>query len=173
MYSRHSSRIKKASKKSPQRSPSPNEEDIQRKLRGKKRQEKTEAGDGEVNTNKLSNRDLIDIINDMHDAKPLAEEVEGKSVDESDEDCVSVSSSIASGPSTFCPTNLKRWSALQSLCLACQKLYQRAEKLKTPIKDKLLDNGESIHFLYRKPDGNVCEGNFGHCHSKYTGKNIV
>ncbi|XP_035027403.1 uncharacterized protein si:ch211-227n13.3 isoform X1 [Hippoglossus stenolepis] len=145
MYTTRSSRIKKASKKSSQRSPSPNEEDIQRKLRGKKRQKKTEAGDGAVNTIKLSNRDLIDIINDTNDAKSLAEEVEGKSVevadkavDESDED--SVSSSIASGPSTFCPTNLKRWSSLQSLCSACQKLYQRAEKMKTPIKDKLLDN---------------------------------
>ncbi|XP_019955917.2 uncharacterized protein [Paralichthys olivaceus] len=149
MYSTRSSRLKKASKKSPQRSPSPNKEDIKRKLKGKKRQKKTETGDDTVNTNKWSNWDLIDIINDTHDATPLAEEVERKSVevgakavDESDEDCVSVSSSssIASGPSSFCPTNLKRWRSIQSSCSACQKLYQRAEKLKTPIKDKLLDN---------------------------------
>ncbi|XP_062260411.1 uncharacterized protein si:ch211-227n13.3 [Platichthys flesus] len=143
MYTRSSS---KASKKSLQRSPSPKEDDIQRKLKGKKRQKKTEDGKGAVNANKLSSRDLIDIITDTHDAEPLAEEVEGKSVevadtavDEFDEDCVSVSSSVASGPSTFCPTNVKRWSSLQSLCSACQKLYQRAEKIKTPIKDKDLD----------------------------------
>ncbi|XP_018532971.1 uncharacterized protein si:ch211-227n13.3 isoform X2 [Lates calcarifer] len=147
MYLRRSSRLPQASKKSPQRSPSPHEEVIQRKLRGKRRgtwQRKTEADEGVVNTDKKSKRDIIDIINDTRDAS-VAEKDEGKfveiadkGVDESDDDCCSVNSSIASGPSLLPHTSKQR--PAQGLCSACHKLYQRAKKMKAPIKNKLLNN---------------------------------
>ncbi|GLD51375.1 uncharacterized protein AKAME5_000444600 [Lates japonicus] len=149
MYPRRSSRLPQASKKSPQRSPSPNEEVIQRKLRGKRRgawQRKTKADEGVVNTDKRSKRDIIDIINDTRDAS-VAEKDEGKfvaiadkGVDESDDDCCSVNSSIASGPSLLPHTSPRKQRPAQGLCSACQKLYQRAKKMKAPIKNKLLDN---------------------------------
>ncbi|XP_022610600.1 uncharacterized protein LOC111228809 isoform X2 [Seriola dumerili] len=150
MNPRRSSRLPKAAKKSPQRSPSPNEEGIQRKLRSKKQrtgQRKTEAGDGVINTDEGSNRDIIDIINYTHDVKCVAEEDEGKfveiadkGVDESDEDCASVTSSVASGPSVLYHTTSKKRRRPRDLCSACQKLYQRAKKMKAQIKNKLLDN---------------------------------
>ncbi|XP_039999469.1 uncharacterized protein si:ch211-227n13.3 isoform X2 [Xiphias gladius] len=150
MYPRRSARLTKSHKRSPQRSPSPNEEVIQRKLRVKRQrtgQRKTEAGDGAVNTDEGSNRDIIDIINDTHDAKRMAEEDEGKfvevadkGVDESDEDCGSGTSSIASGPSLLYHTTTKKRRPSRDLCSACKKLYQKAKKSKAPIKNKLLDN---------------------------------
>ncbi|XP_056248240.1 uncharacterized protein si:ch211-227n13.3 isoform X1 [Seriola aureovittata] len=150
MNPRRSSRLPKAAKKSPQRSPSRNEEVIQRKLRSKRQrtgQRKTEAGDGVINTDEGSNRDIIDIINYTHDVKCVAEEDEGKlveiadnGVDESDEDCASVTSSVASGPSVLYHTTSKKRRRPRDLCSACQKLYQRAKKMKAQIKNKLLDN---------------------------------
>ncbi|XP_040910320.1 uncharacterized protein si:ch211-227n13.3 [Toxotes jaculatrix] len=149
MYLRRSSRIPKSSRKSPQRSPSPNEV-IQRKLRSKRQrigQRKTEAGDGVVYTDERNNRDIINIIDDTHDTKCVSEEDEGKfvevtdkGVDESDDDCASVTSSIASGPSVLYHTTPKKWRPSLDLCSACQKLYQKAKKMKAPIKNKLLDN---------------------------------
>lgn len=152
MYPRRSSRPPKASKSSPQRSPSPVEEVIQRRLRGKRRRtglRKAEAGDGVVSTHEGKDRDIIDIINTAHDAQRVAEddevkfvEVSDKGVDESDEDCVSVTSSVASGPSV-----LYKKQRPQGFCSACRKLYQKAKKMKAPIKNKLLDNGECSRSL--------------------------
>ncbi|XP_071347898.1 uncharacterized protein [Trachinotus anak] len=149
MYPRRSSRLPKVSKKSPLRSPSPDEEVIQRKLRGKRRrtgQRTTDTGNGVVKTDKDSNRDIINIISDTQDARQVAEEVEGEvveivdeGVDESDEDCGSISSSVASGPSVLYHTMAKKQRP-QDLCSACQKLYQRVKKMKAPVKKKLLDN---------------------------------
>ncbi|XP_044074946.1 uncharacterized protein si:ch211-227n13.3 isoform X2 [Siniperca chuatsi] len=150
MYQRRSSRLLKASKKSPQRSPSPNEDVIQRRFRGKRQRtglREAEAGDSAVNTVGGWHRDILDIINSTHDAKRVAEEdevkfveVADKGVDESDEDCASVTSSIASGPSLLYNTTTKKPRPSQGLCSACRTLYQKAKKMKAPIKNKLLDN---------------------------------
>ncbi|KAG7227345.1 hypothetical protein INR49_000350 [Caranx melampygus] len=144
MHTRHSSRLSRAAKKSLHKSPSTDEDFVQRKVRSK-RQRRTEAT--EVNTGKGSKRDIIDVINDRQDEKPVYEEDELKTVeiadkglDESDEDCASVTSSVASGPSIFHHTTSNEGIPLQDLCAACQKLFQRAKRMKAPIKDKLLDN---------------------------------
>ncbi|XP_051256894.1 uncharacterized protein si:ch211-227n13.3 isoform X2 [Dicentrarchus labrax] len=142
MSPRRSSRLTKASKKSPQRSPSPNEEVTQGRL-GSKRQRiglrKTKASDSAG-----SDRDIIDIINSTDDAKHVKEdegqfvEVADEGVDESDEE--SVTSSIASGPSLRHNDTPKTLRPSQGVCSACRKLYQKTKKIKTPIKNKLLDN---------------------------------
>ncbi|KAM6919599.1 uncharacterized protein PEZ65_011691 isoform 2-T2 [Lycodopsis pacificus] len=152
MYPRHSSRQPKASKRSPQRSPSPNEEVIQRRWRGKRQRtglRETEADDNLVNTDEEEDRDIIDVINGTLQARRVAEEdevqfaeVTDKGVDDSGDDCVSVTSSIASGPSvrqnSVSPKTLR---PPQVLCSACKTLYyQKAKKMKAPIKSKLLDN---------------------------------
>lgn len=144
MYTRRTTR------KSPRRSPSPKEEVIQRRLRGRRQGtglRKTKAGDSVVHTDDGGKRDIIDIINSTH-AKH-AEEDEGKfievadeGVEELDEDSSSVSSSIASGPSLLHNIAPKKPRPLQGMCSACQKLYQKAKRMKAPIKNKLLDNGE-------------------------------
>ncbi|XP_045907224.1 uncharacterized protein si:ch211-227n13.3 isoform X2 [Micropterus dolomieu] len=150
MFRRRSSRLPKISKKSPERSPSPNEEVIQRRLKGKRHRtglKKAEASDSVVNTDDGRVRDILDIINSTHDAKLVAEEdevkfveVADKGVDVSDEDSVSVTSSIASGPSLLYNGASKKPRPSQGLCSACRKLYQKAKKMKAPIKNKLLDN---------------------------------
>ncbi|XP_041805746.1 uncharacterized protein si:ch211-227n13.3 isoform X2 [Chelmon rostratus] len=142
MYTRRTTR------KSPRRSPSPKEEVIQRRLRGRRQGtglRKTKAGDSVVHTDDGGKRDIIDIINSTH-AKH-AEEDEGKfievadeGVEELDEDSSSVSSSIASGPSLLHNIAPKKPRPLQGMCSACQKLYQKAKRMKAPIKNKLLDN---------------------------------
>lgn len=146
MYPRRSSRLPKASKKSPKRNPSSDEDVFQRRLKGKRQrtgQRRTKSVNGVVNADERG-RDIIDIINGTHEAEHVAEEDEGafvevadKGVDESDEDCCSVTSSVASGPSLSYyarPTH--------GQCSACQKLYQKARSMKAAIKNKLLDNGE-------------------------------
>ncbi|KAA8587447.1 uncharacterized protein si:ch211-227n13.3 isoform X2 [Etheostoma spectabile] len=149
MYHQRPSRLPKASKNNPQRSPSPNEEVIQRKLKSKRQRtgpRKIEAGDNIVNTDEGKDRDIIDIINSTHDGKDV-EEYEGKSVevvdegvDESDEDCCSVSSSVASGPSFLRNASPKKPRPSQGLCSDCQNLYRKAKKIKAPMKSKLLNN---------------------------------
>ncbi|XP_054452495.1 uncharacterized protein si:ch211-227n13.3 isoform X2 [Anoplopoma fimbria] len=151
MYPKSSSRLPKASKKRPQRSPSPNEEVIKRKLRGKRQKaglRETEADDNLVNTDEKKDQDIIDIINSTRDARRAAEEAEVKfvevtdeGVDDSDEDCGSVTSSIASGPSVLHNSvSPKKLRPSQGLCSACKTLFQKAKKMKAPIKNKLLDN---------------------------------
>ncbi|KAM6990661.1 uncharacterized protein LKV04_010075 [Tautogolabrus adspersus] len=151
MYSRRSSRTPKPSRKILQRSPSPNEEVIQRRCLSKRQRKtgpkKTKASDSVVKTNKRRDGDILDIINSTHGAKSVTEEDEGnlvevtdKGVDESDEDCGSVNSSIVSGPSIFFEVSPKKERPSQNLCSTCQKMYQKAKKMKAPIKDKLLDN---------------------------------
>ncbi|XP_068594297.1 uncharacterized protein si:ch211-227n13.3 [Cebidichthys violaceus] len=151
MYPRCSSRLPKASKRSPQRSPSPNEEVIQRRWRGKRQRtglRETEADDNLVNTDEEEDRDIIDVIDSTLEARRVAEEDEVKfvevtdeGVDDSDEDCVSVTSSIASGPSVLHNSvSPKKLRPSQGLCSACKTLYRKAKKMKAQIKKKLLDN---------------------------------
>lgn len=143
MYTRHSSRLSRSAKRSLQRSPSPDEDLVQRRVRSK-RQRRTEAT--EVNTGK---RDIIDIIDDTQDEKLASAEdglktvdIDDKGLDDSNEDCASVTSSVASGPSIFHHSTLSDGRPQQDLCSACRKLFQRAKRMKAPIKNKLLDNGE-------------------------------
>ncbi|XP_070830868.1 uncharacterized protein [Chaetodon trifascialis] len=141
---------RRTSKKSPPGSPNPEEEVIQRRFRGRRQRaglRKTKASDSVACTDEGRGRDIIDIINSTHGAKHVAEEDEGKfvkvadeGVEQSDEDCSSVSSSIASGPSLHYSVSPKKPKPLQGVCSACRKLYQKAKKMKAPIKNKLLDN---------------------------------
>ncbi|TKS65976.1 hypothetical protein D9C73_000032 [Collichthys lucidus] len=143
MYPRRSSRPSKGSTKSRKRSPSPNKDVTQRMLSGKR----PKAGQRKTKgVNNIGNvRDLIDIINSTNDAKHVAEEEDGgkllKLVDEgldcSDEDSVT---SVASGPSLKWRPSPKKHRPLQGVCSACRKLYQKAKKMKAPLKNKLLDN---------------------------------
>ncbi|KAI3375264.1 hypothetical protein L3Q82_021762 [Scortum barcoo] len=131
------------------RSPSPVEELIQRKLSAKRRRtglRKTEDCNSVLNADEDKTRDILDIIDTTHNARAVAEddkvkfvEVADRGVDESEEDCVSATSSIASGPSVLYEKP-KKQRPLQGLCSACRKLYQRAKRMKAPIKNKLLDN---------------------------------
>nr|XP_046264558.1 uncharacterized protein si:ch211-227n13.3 isoform X2 [Scatophagus argus]XP_046264559.1 uncharacterized protein si:ch211-227n13.3 isoform X2 [Scatophagus argus]XP_046264560.1 uncharacterized protein si:ch211-227n13.3 isoform X2 [Scatophagus argus] len=145
MNCRRSSRLTKASEKSLQRSPSPNEV-VQHRLRGKRKRRglrKSKADYIVIDRDKRRDRDIIDIINNDQDAKHIAKKDEGKfvevadeGVDMSDEDCNSVTSSVASGPSCLHSNSAQK----HSLCSACQKLYHKAKKMKAPIKSKLLDS---------------------------------
>ncbi|XP_070701718.1 uncharacterized protein [Pempheris klunzingeri] len=148
MYRRRSPRLPNASEKSPQRSPSPDEEVIQRRLKGKRQRMglRRKARDGVVNTRKGRSRDIIDIINCTHGAERAAAEGEGtfvevadEGVDGSDEDCCSVSSSIASGPSILCNATPRKARPSQSLCSDCRKLCQKVKRMKAPAS-KLSDN---------------------------------
>ncbi|KAI9518642.1 hypothetical protein NQZ68_035518 [Dissostichus eleginoides] len=148
MLTRRSSNLTKASKKVAQRSPSPNEEVIQRKLRGRTKRnglKKIETSDSRVHAEEWRDRDILDVINSTLEAKGVGEEdeerfveVTDEGVDDSDADCVSVSS-IVSGPSL--PHNASRRKQLlsQGLCTACRSLYGKAKKLKRPMENKLLD----------------------------------
>lgn len=146
MYPRRSPRLPKASKKSPKINPNSDEDVFQGGLKGKKQrtgQRRTRSDDGKVNAGERG-RDIIDIINSTYEADHVAEENEAtfvefadKGLDESDVDCHSVNSSIASGPSLSYsgrPT--------QDRCPACQKLFQKASRMKAPIKKKVFDYGE-------------------------------
>lgn len=145
MYPRRSSRSTKASKERPQRSPSPDEEVIHRRSRGKRQRtglRKTKADDSVVDTDEWRVRDIIDVINSTHDAKYVAKEDEEKLLELADEDCNSIRSSIASGPSVLHNTTAKKLRPSQGMCSTCWKLYQKAKKMKAPMKSKLLDNSE-------------------------------
>lgn len=153
MSPRRSSRLSEVSKKSPQGSPSSDEEVIQRRLKGKRQRaglKKTKEGNSVVTD---EGRDIIDIINSTHDAKRVTEDDGGKFVlvsegmDESDDDRHSVASSLASGPSLLRNASPKKPRPSQGLCSTCKTLQQRAKKMKAPIKNKLLDTGECTHSL--------------------------
>ncbi|KAK5919202.1 hypothetical protein CgunFtcFv8_023110 [Champsocephalus gunnari] len=149
MLTRRSSSLTKASKKIAQRDPSPDEEVIQRKLRSRPKRnglKKIETSDSRVHAEERRDRDILDVIDSTLEAKGFGEEdeerfveVTDEGVDDSDADCVSVSS-IVSGPSL--PHNASRRKRLlsQGLCTACRRLYEEAKKSKRPMKDKLLDN---------------------------------
>ncbi|KAK5859668.1 hypothetical protein PBY51_021205 [Eleginops maclovinus] len=145
-----SSLLKRGPKKRGQRSPSPNEEFIMHKSKAKRQRKglkKTETSGSKVHADEWRDRDILDIINSRHQAKGVGKEeeerfVEGtdEGVDDSDEDCISVASSIVSGPS-LPPNAFPRKQLLsQGLCKTCRSLFTKAKKLKRPMKDKLLEN---------------------------------
>lgn len=145
MCPQRSNRQPRASKKNTKTSPAPEEEVIQRQLRGRRRRGKGSTGDSLCIAGEGTGCDILDIITTQEE-KHVGEEDGGKAVeiadkelDDLDEDRVSVCSSTASGPSFYHSTYRKARPS-QNLCLACQKLYQKAKKIKTPIINKLLDN---------------------------------
>ncbi|XP_069020545.1 uncharacterized protein [Embiotoca jacksoni] len=147
MYRRRASRLPKASKQSPQRSVLPNEEVTRRKGKGQRptaslrRAEPGDADQGEQ-------RDILDIINSAHEAERGAQKDHGESVrvpdsalDESDDDG---GGSLCSGRASDCvlPHDVtpQKQRPAQDLCPSCRRLYQRAKRIKAPIKNRLLDN---------------------------------
>ncbi|XP_059200837.1 uncharacterized protein si:ch211-227n13.3 isoform X2 [Centropristis striata] len=129
-----------------QRSPSPAGAAPRGRMKSKTQSRglrKTTAG-GSVDTYERSSRDVLDIINDEKDVNEEDDEgalveVADEGLDQSDEDCCSVSS-VASGPSLrlfFSPQKAARTSCL---CSACKTLYQKAKRMKAPLRNKLLDN---------------------------------
>ncbi|XP_074544712.1 uncharacterized protein LOC141804268 [Halichoeres trimaculatus] len=151
MFPRRSSRTPKPSFKIFEQSPPLNENVIEPQSSSTRQRtmgmKKSKACSKELKTDKTRDRDMLDIINNTHraerffkkDDRPFAE-VTDQGLDESDEDCVSVNSSIASGPSMPFQASPKKGRAPQSLCSACHKLYLKAKRMKAPMKDKLLDN---------------------------------
>ncbi|XP_014866515.1 PREDICTED: uncharacterized protein LOC106932364 [Poecilia mexicana] len=135
MSLRQSSRLK-----FPQKSPA-SDKDVARPLRrsqrGKPRLEETHADESEGS-------DIIDLITSNPFAKEgAAREAVGilsygldKSNDESGSE--SSNSSIVSGPSALCCDY--RDQLYNDVCSACHKLYEKAKRLKTPIRSNLLDN---------------------------------
>ncbi|XP_072296458.1 uncharacterized protein [Eucyclogobius newberryi] len=141
MNSKRNSRRPKTLKA--QTSPNSSEEPIQRKIGGKrqqKRKKRAQSGNTGADVDKQSIRDVLDVIDrsreDLPDENGPLVEVADEGVDHSDDDQVSVSSSVLSGPSR--PYNPSDDKPL-TLCPACRKLQQRVKRMKKPLKDKLLD----------------------------------
>nr|XP_057923183.1 uncharacterized protein si:ch211-227n13.3 [Doryrhamphus excisus] len=131
MKSRNSSKLKKTSKKKLDKSPSSDEDVIQRRLPSKRRR-KLYSDDSEVMKDSS-----VDAMKRKHGEEELWEGCSMQLVDrglDSDEQC--------SSSELFAPARLKVTAPKKptGLCAACLKLYQRSKKLKTPIIDKLLDN---------------------------------
>ncbi|XP_054624367.1 uncharacterized protein si:ch211-227n13.3 [Dunckerocampus dactyliophorus] len=134
MKLRNSSKLKKPSKKKLDKSPSPNEDVIQRRLRSKRRR-RMYSSDIDVSTDSV-----VDVMKSKHGEEEPEEGCSLQVVDgglDSDEQC---SSSDVFAPSRLNASAPKKPTTPTGLCAACLKLYQRAKKLKTPIIDKLLDN---------------------------------
>ncbi|XP_028988596.1 uncharacterized protein si:ch211-227n13.3 isoform X2 [Betta splendens] len=133
MHLRHSSKLAKGSNKSPRKKNSPDEDGIKHKVVEKKPRtgmRRTKSSNGVVHAKERH------LISSPHETDGVVEEeILDQGLDEWDDDCASVSSSISSGPSLYYPARLS-----QDLCSACQKLYQKARRMKAPLKNKLLDN---------------------------------
>ncbi|XP_058502593.1 uncharacterized protein si:ch211-227n13.3 [Solea solea] len=139
MYPQRSTRLKRPVQKSP-------DEDVtQHKLRGKRPKtgrRRSKVGDGAVTIDDRGDQDISDAGGVTH----VTKEDEGSIIVladygiESDEDSGSVNSSIVSGPSFLSHTTPKERGTSLHMCSACLKLYQKAEKMNVPMKDKLLDN---------------------------------
>ena len=151
MSPRQSPRVSKASKKSSQKSSNPVKEVQPQRLKGKRPKrgpKKSKVDDSIGDTDEASDRDILDIISGTNAARRVAKEEErfvkvtDEGVAESDEDRYSVASSVASGPSLLHNTTAKKRRPWKGECSACRKLYQKAKRMKAPIKNKLLDNGE-------------------------------
>ncbi|KAM3605250.1 uncharacterized protein V6R79_023020 [Siganus canaliculatus] len=147
MHSRRSSRLPKTSKSSPEGSPILEDEPVHRKLKGKKQKaglRKTKADHRVHSPDAGRESDIISIIDNSHDAvakeDDVVVEVRDNGLDDSDEDKLSVTSSVASGPSQLHSGFLEKLKPNRHICSACQKLCQTAKRTKKPLKDKLLDN---------------------------------
>lgn len=146
---RRSTSSTRPSEKASQKSPNPKQKVGIRRTKGETksaRSKRSEAQNDVVDTNVDGARDLIDII-DTNEAQHASTEQENHAEEahrggaESDEDRLSVSS-LSSGPSFPYYTTNKNPKSSPTMCSVCHKLHQKAKRMKKPIKDKLLDNGE-------------------------------
>lgn len=119
------------------------EDGVLRRTRGKRRQkewEKAQSVSAKVQMDEPSTNDIIDIIDrsgeDESEEWGTFVEVADEGLDHLDEDRVSVTSSVKSGPSF---PEKRSFEKPLSLCPACRKLYQTAKRRKTPLRDKMLD----------------------------------
>lgn len=150
MASRRSVRSTRASEKKSQSGPSPKKKVVPHRTRVQTQRtglRRSKAHESVVDKNNEGARDIIDIINSTREARQastdegvLAEVAPGGGSD-SEEDRSTVSS-VASGPSGLQNTNNDKWRPSSGMCPACQKIHQKAKKMKAPVKDKLSDNGE-------------------------------
>lgn len=136
---------------------------VQRRT-GSKRQQKAWKKAQSKNTRaemvKMSTGDLLDIIDRSHEDSV---EISDEAIDQ-DDDQISVTSSVRSGPS------LSRELLTEmplTLCPVCRKLYQRVKRIKVPLKDKLLDNNPKsltcdqwiLLKPWRRKQLSLCRGN--------------
>ncbi|KAM4728101.1 uncharacterized protein FYW61_011243 [Anableps anableps] len=136
MSRRRSSRLK-STQESIKKSPTSDKDIEQPRIRSQRGRSRLK----ETNPYESEECDIIDLINRNPVAKQeAAKEAVGilnygldKSNDESGSE-----SSIVSGPSALCYDN--RDELYRDVCSACYKLYEKAKRLKSPIKSKLLDN---------------------------------
>lgn len=172
MPPRRSTRSPRSSEGGSQKRPNPKQKAGTRRTRGRKkraRSEQSEVRNGEVDTNDYGARDLIEII-DTNEAQRASTELEVHSevarggACDSEEDRLSASS-VSSGPSIPHYATHKNPSSSSTMCSACHKLHQKAKRVKKPMKDKLLDNGEYAGFvIYQmKKIISQCKGTGTYC----------
>lgn len=104
---------------------------------------KTQVDGCEAGSDQDSKSDMIS-ISDEEGVERSRSPVEPADTEEdgSNEACWSECSSVASGPSSRHDAALKEPASSQAVCSICHKLYQKARRMRAPIKDKLLDKGE-------------------------------
>ncbi|XP_034039724.1 uncharacterized protein si:ch211-227n13.3 [Thalassophryne amazonica] len=123
------------------------EEDvIQRRFGNKRlrrRLKEPQRGNSVVSTDVKANFDLISFTDGRHEKDAVSEKDKEHfgevDVEASKEQCNSPSST-SSGPTFTLFRTTMNPNFLCGLCSSCWKLYQKAKRMKTPIKDKLLDN---------------------------------
>ncbi|RVE61594.1 hypothetical protein OJAV_G00172090 [Oryzias javanicus] len=141
MHLRHSSKLLKGSLKSS----IPKNKAINYSLRSqgwKPSLEKTQVddhkADSEHDQDENSDGPGISDEEDVERSRSPAESPDPE-LDGSSEACWSECSSVASGPSFQRYAALRELVPSQAVCSNCRKLYQRARRMKGPIKDRLLD----------------------------------
>ncbi|XP_061524761.1 uncharacterized protein LOC133397641 isoform X1 [Phycodurus eques] len=125
-YTGHTSKIKRASKKKLDKSRNPSEGVVQRRTQAKR----TRFGLDVSHVYKELDH-ICDVVTSHGEEEPGECRRGDGGLDDSDERCCSPSESHGSQ---------QKPKTTDSLCPSCRKVYQRAKSLKTPIKDKLLDN---------------------------------
>lgn len=116
-----------------------------KKRKRKRRQSRADGPKAKAAATKSADLiDLIDHIDSTNGPSGSDLEAEGGHVEVADEgvDHLDETSSIASGPSLQSPSSSWTARALLDLCSACQKLYKRTKRMKGPLKNKLLNDGE-------------------------------
>ncbi|XP_061696250.1 uncharacterized protein si:ch211-227n13.3 [Syngnathoides biaculeatus] len=136
MNTRYSSKLKTASKKKLDKSPNTSEAPILRRILPKRRRG-TEFDDSNINKEDNSIHNTININSHVEEEPETGyiAQVVDRGLDYLEGCCWSTAPSC---PKVAAPNKKLRPRA--GLCPSCRKFYQRAKRLKTPIKNKLLDN---------------------------------
>ncbi|KAM9845453.1 uncharacterized protein ACBR49_012187 [Aulostomus maculatus] len=128
-----SSKVGKASQKETQKSRSPQGDVNRGRPRSKRRRR---AGGSPLQAGERCSYDIIDLIDSACDVPEEDKDRLAEIVDTGVDECGSTSSSVVSGPSFPSLSTTTRLS----LCPCCLKRWQKAKKIKAPIRSKLLDN---------------------------------